>query len=78
MGAVLRGCPGQAKVENLHDAVRRDFDIGRFQIAVNDALFMRRLERVCHLSRNEQSFSERDRSARDSFGQRLAVDQLEH
>ena len=35
---------GQAEVEHLHGAIRADHDIGRFQIAMDDAARMRRGE----------------------------------
>ena len=68
----------QAEVEDLHDAVRRDLDVRRLQIAVHDALLVRGFERLRDLSRDGQRFVQRYGSARDAVGQRLAVDQLEH
>ena len=50
---------GETKVEDFHDAIRGDLDIGGLQIAVDDSLFVRRLERVCNLPRYGQRFVER-------------------
>ena len=36
----------QAEVEHLHGAVRADLDIGRLEVAMRDAEFVRGLERV--------------------------------
>ena len=44
----------QAEVEDLDDAVGRDLDVGRFQIAVNDALLVRRFQRLGDLPRDRQ------------------------
>ena len=55
-----------------------DLDIGGLQIAVDDALLVRRFERVRDLPRYSHASFERYRPARDAVSQRLAVDQLEH
>ena len=41
---------GQTEIQQLHPALRRDFDIGWLQIAVDDALAMRRFQRLCNLT----------------------------
>ena len=53
-------CPGiqclrQAKVEHLHRAIGPDFDVCGLQIAVNDALFVRRLQGFRDLSARSES-----------------------
>ena len=68
----------QTKVEHFDDAVGRDLDVRRLQIAVDDALLVRGFERIRYLARQCQSFIQAHGSARDSVGQRLAVDQFEH
>ena len=67
----------EAEVQYLHSAGRRDLDIGRFQIAVNHALGVRRLQRVADVFRNVERFFDRNRPALDSLRERLALDQFE-
>ena len=50
----------QTEVEHLHRPVGPHLDIGGFQIAMDDALFMRRFERFRNLSRDRQRFVERN------------------
>ncbi len=45
---------GQAEVEHLHRAGRRDHDIGRLQVAVDDSPLVRRIHRVGDLPREGQ------------------------
>ena len=45
---------GETEVEHLHRAVGADLDVGRLQIAMDDALLVRRLERVGDLARDRQ------------------------
>ena len=68
---------GEAEVEHLDLVIRRDFDVGRLQVAMNHALPMCRVERVDELTRNRHGFAETDRPAREPIGKRLALDQLE-
>ena len=49
----------QTEVEDLHDPVGRDLDIGGLQIAVDDALLVRRVERFGDLPRDGQRLVER-------------------
>ncbi len=51
----------QAEVEYLHHAVRAHFHVGRLQIAVNDCLFMGRLDRTRDLPGDWKRFIERYR-----------------
>ena len=50
------GCRGlrQAEVEHLHLVVRRDLDVGRLEVAVDDSGFVRLFERLGNLLRNRQ------------------------
>ena len=41
---------GEAEVEHLHDAVRRDLHVGRLEIAMDDAFLVRGLERLGDLA----------------------------
>ena len=68
----------QTEVEHLHRAVGGDLDVGRLEIAVNDAALVRGLQRR---RRSAAQCSARpsggSRSARDTLGQRLAFDELQ-
>jgi hypothetical protein len=46
---------GEAEVEQFHDSFGRDLDVGRFQIAVNDAAFVRILQCFGDLAKVTQS-----------------------
>ena len=70
-------CLGESKVEHLHNARSGDLDVGRFQIAVNDAVLVRRFERFGDLMRDVQRLTDRDRPLGDPLGERVAVDELE-
>ena len=70
-------CFRQAKVENLHLPGWCDLDVGRFQIAVNDSLLVRSLQRVRDLTGDRQRFLERDRPARNPVRERLAIHKLQ-
>ena len=63
----------QTEIENLHSAAGRDFDIGRLQVAMDDALFVRGFERSSDLPADLQRVVERQRS----LG-RFALHQLHH
>ena len=68
----------QAEVEHLHDAVGRDLDVGRLQIAMDDALLVRRFERVGDLPRDGQRLADRRCGpVAMPIGERVAVDELE-
>ena len=72
---------GETKVEHLHDAVGRDLDVRRLEIAVDDAFVVRGLERVGDLPRHrERIVGDRHRAGGCSAiaRQRLAFDELEH
>ena len=68
----------EPEVQHLHRPVGADLDVGRLQIAMDDALFVRGLERLGDLLRERQGLVERDRPARDALRQVLAFDQLHH
>ncbi len=40
---------GQSEVQNLDPSFRRDFDVGRLQVTVNDAFLMSGFEGLCDL-----------------------------
>ena len=68
---------GQAEVQHLDRAVGRDLDVGRLQIAMDDAVLVRRFERLGNLPRDRQRFVDGQRAARDPVGERVALDQLQ-
>ena len=51
---------GEAEVEHLDRAVRRDLDVRRLEVAVDDALLVRRLERLGDLPRDRQRLVEQE------------------
>ena len=57
---------GEAEVEHLDLAVRRQLDIGRFQIAVTDAPLVRHFERFEDLLRDGEGLFRRHRSIADA------------
>ena len=67
----------ESEVEHLHNARGRNLDVGRFQIAVNDAVLVRRFERIGDLMPDVQRLADRDRPPGDPLGERVAVDELE-
>ena len=73
-----------AEVEELEHPVVRDRDIGRLEVAVRDALLVRRFERVGDLTSVAKDLLEREAEPACSagslqpLGKRLAVDELEH
>ena len=69
VGAERRRVLGQTEVEHLDGAVRSDLDVGRLQIAVNDALLVGGVEGFRDLSRNWQRFVDRDPSLRNPVGE---------
>src|SRR5262249_49081342 len=48
------------------------------QVAMHDAFFVSGVQRVGDLARGRQRFGERQRSSREAFGQRFALDKLEN
>ena len=66
----------EAEVEHLHRAIRSQLDVRGLQIAVDDALFVCRLERVGNLPCDRERLVERNRAAGDSLREVLALDQL--
>ena len=60
---------GEAEVEDLHLAARVDEDVGRLDVAMNDALGVRRFERVGDLDRRRPA-ADRSRTARAPISSR--------
>ena len=68
----------ETEVEHLDLAFRRDLDIGRLQIAMNNALLVCRFNRVCNLQRKPDGLGHSKRATLDHVGQRVALDQFEN
>ena len=68
----------QPVVEDLHAAVGCDLNIGGLQIAMDDAALVRGFECLRDLKREPQRIFNRQRSALQPFGERVALDQFEH
>ena len=65
-----------AEVEDLHAALGRDLDVGRLQIAMDDAALVRRLERQRDLMDDRQRLIERQRAGDEPHAERFARHQL--
>ena len=66
----------EPEIEHLHRAVVPDFDVGRLEVAVNDALFVRGLERVCDLLCDRKHLGNRNRSLREAIFERWTLHEL--
>src|SRR5437899_2500155 len=66
----------QSEVENFGIAIRRQFDIGRLEIAMNESLLMRRLKRLRDLHGDRDGFLRRQRALGDALRQRGAFEQF--
>ena len=81
---------GEPEIQHLHDAVGRDDDVRRLQIAMHDPALMRGIQRLAQLTRDRQCLGHRQPSAEASRSsclanarfhaslQRLAFYQLHH
>ena len=67
-----------AEVQHLHFTAPGDEQVRRLEVAVDDALAMRGVERVGDVLAVAQHLVQRDRAARDPRLQRLALQQLHH
>jgi hypothetical protein len=67
---------GQTEVEQLDLVLRRDLDVCRFQIAMDDASVVRRFERLRDLQRDSERILDRKRPALQPVRERFAFDQL--
>ncbi len=69
--------PGNPEVHQL-GACLRQHDVGRLQIAMDDARAMRFVERIGDVDRVRHRFVERQRSISQPRGQRFSLDQFHH
>ena len=66
------------KSRTLTDAVRRALHVGRLQVPMDDALLVRRLERVGDLARDLERLVDGHGTLRDPLRESLAFDELQH
>ena len=71
-------CFREPKVQYLHRTVAAYLDVRRFEIAMNDSLLVRGLERVGDLFRDRQGFVEWYRALRNALREVVAFDQFHH
>jgi hypothetical protein len=77
VGRLGRECFREPEVEELHRAVGADLQVARLEVAVRDPAFVCRFERGRDLPRYLERFPERERPRLQTFGERLALDELE-
>ena len=70
--------PLEAAVEELDGAIRRAFDVGGLEVAVDDASVVGRFEAHGDLFRNHDRLVDRNWPFSDAIGERWSLDQLEH
>ena len=71
--------PCETEIEDLGDAVRRELDVGGFEIAMDDAALVRRVERVDELTCDRDRLVDREFPLRPHPRvERLPLDQLHH
>src|SRR4029453_11758856 len=67
---------GQPEVQYLRRAVRANLDVRGLQVAMDDSLLVRRLERLGDLLGPRQRLVDGNRPLRDPIGERRAFDEL--
>ncbi len=67
---------GQTEVQELHLAVWCHRHVRGFEVAVDDPLLVRVLERFCHLASDRQRLADRDRPLLETFEERRALSHL--
>jgi hypothetical protein len=67
---------GEPEVQHLDRAVGTELNVGRLEVAVDDPLFVCRLQRLRDLPRDGHRLFERNRSALDALGEVLPLHQL--
>ena len=69
---------GEAEVQDFDLSLRRQLHIRGLQVAMNDSALVRVLETLAKLPGDRQRFVDRYRTARNTIGQRLPLDQFHH
>jgi hypothetical protein len=67
----------QTEVEDFHFSAGSELDVGRFQIAVDDAPFVRGFQGIGHLQRDAEHLPHGNRTGLEAILQGRALDQLE-
>ena len=67
---------GEAEVQDFDCAVRTQLDVGRLQVAVDDADLMRGFERLGDLTGDGQCLVDRNGPPRDALGEVFSFDEL--
>ena len=67
----------QTEIQQLHRSVGCDLHVARLQVAMDNAFAVGRLESLGELTCDLQRLANRNRSSRESIGERRAFDQLE-
>jgi hypothetical protein len=68
---------GQAEVQDLDRLLGRDLDVGRLEVAMDDALLVRRLERRADLDAQPKRLVGGQRADGQAVGQAVALDQFQ-
>jgi hypothetical protein len=66
----------QTEIEHLHRTVGAQLDVRGLQVAMDDTVLVRGLERLGDLPRGNQRLVDGNRPARNAIGQRRAVNEL--
>ena len=75
-GRLVRHRLREAEVEDFHRVVRRDLDVGRLQIAMDDPFFVRGFECLHDLMGDLQRLFDWHGAALQALGQRFSLDQF--
>ena len=75
-GRLVRHRLREAEVGDFHLVVRRDLDVGRLQIAMDDPFFVRGFERLHDLMADLQRLFDWHGAALQALGQRFSLDQF--
>ncbi len=68
----------QAEIQHFNGALRRDFHVGRFEIAVDDASLVRGLQSIGNLQRRRKCLRERNLALFDALGKGRSFHQFHH
>jgi hypothetical protein len=66
-----------ATVDSTDRTIRRQLDVRRLQVAMNDAAIVGGVERQCNLPGNGNRFTPRDRAKRDPLSERRTVHEVQ-
>src|SRR5207249_3313133 len=75
-GGHVRAQAGQAEIDHFDVAVAPDHHVVRLEIAMHDALLVRRMESERDLDGDVERFNDRQRTRADVLAQRRAVDEF--